>query len=108
MKQVKIVVFVPKTNTEKVRLALGNAGAGVLGEYSFCSFSCTGIGRFMPSKNAQPHIGSADTLEQVEEERIEVTVAKSKARAAVDAIKSVHPYEEIALDIYPLLDISEL
>lgn len=34
MNQVKIVVFVPKTHTDVVRQAMGDAGAGKIGNYS--------------------------------------------------------------------------
>lgn len=102
--KVKIVTFSPIKNADAVRQALGSAGAGAIGEYSFCSYSVTGKGRFIPSKNAQPHIGNAETLEVVDEERIEVVCDRSNARQIIAAMKAAHPYEEVAFDIYPLLD----
>lgn len=106
--KVKIVTFVPTDNAAIVREALGKAGAGQIGEYSFCSYSVLGKGRFIPSKNATPHIGQPGVAEVVEEERIEVECDRSNAKAVVTAMKSAHPYEEVAFDIYPLLDESEL
>lgn len=108
MSNVKIVAFVPLKNADDVRRALGEAGAGVIGEYSFCSYSVVGRGRFLPSDKANPHIGQSGELEVVEEERIEVTCARDKARAVIAAMKRVHPYEEVAFDIYPLIEESEL
>lgn len=108
MSQVKIVTFVPPENADAVRLALGEAGAGQIGEYSFCSYSVSGKGRFLPSENAHPHIGEPGKPEIVEEERIEVVCERANARAVIAAMKSVHPYEEVAFDIYPLIDESEL
>jgi hypothetical protein len=99
---VKIVVFVPLTHADRVRQALGEAGAGKLGHYSFCSFSTRGIGRFKPNAKANPAIGQVGKLEEVEEERIEVICERNNLQKAIDAIKSVHPYEEVALDVYPL------
>lgn len=106
--KVKIVTFVPVNNADKVREALGNAGAGQIGEYSFCSYSVLGKGRFIPSDNANPYIGQSGIAEVVEEERIEVECDRAKARAVIKAMKLVHPYEEVAFDIYPLLEESEL
>ena len=106
--KVKIVTFVPTENADAVREALGKAGAGQIGEYSFCSYSVVGKGRFIPSDNANPHIGSSGVAEIVEEERIEVECDRSKAKEAIEAMKSAHPYEEVAFDVYPLLDESEL
>lgn len=106
--QVKIVVFVPKTHTEIVRQAMGDAGAGRIGLYSHCSYSVDGFGRYMPLDGAHPAIGEVGKFEEVAEERIEYLCERSKARAVIEAMKKVHPYEEVAFDVYPLIDESEL
>ncbi len=102
---VKLVVFVPEENADEVRRALGEAGAGKIGEYSFCSYSIKGVGRFKPSDGANPHIGSAGKLEEVNEERIEVACEKSQVSEIIKVIKDVHPYEEVVMDIYPMLSL---
>lgn len=102
---VKLVVFVPEKDADNVREALGEAGAGQIGEYSFCSFSLKGVGRFMPSKDANPHIGESGKLELVDEERIEVACEKEQAQKIIDVIKKIHPYEEVVIDIYPMLSL---
>ncbi len=101
-KNVKIVVYVPEANADEVRDAIGKAGGGKIGNYIFCSFSSKGIGRFLPQEGANPAIGEVGKLEQVEEERIEVTCTRDLAAEVIAAIKKVHPYEEVALDVYPL------
>lgn len=106
--RVKLVVFVPQSHADAVRRAMGDAGAGRIGQYSHCSFSAEGIGRYMPQAGAQPAIGEVGKLEAVEEERIECVCERAQAKAVIAAIRAVHPYEEVALDIYPLLDESEL
>lgn len=98
----KIVVYVPLTHAEAVRAAIGEAGGGKSGNYSFCSFSVRGMGRFRPEVGANPHIGEVGRREEVEEERIEVTCAPDVIGKVIAAIKAVHPYEEIALDVYAL------
>lgn len=108
MKKVKIVTFVPLENADAVRKALGEAGAGQIGEYSYCSYSVTGHGRFTPSDKANPHTGHAGLQEIVVEERIEVVCDPDKAKQAIAAMKKAHPYEEVAFDIYPLLQEAEL
>lgn len=104
-KVVKIVVFVPLSHADVVREAMGKAGAGRIGNYAFCSFSSRGIGRFRPEDGANPSIGQVGKTESVEEERIEVVCDRDLLKQVVAAIKSVHPYEEVALDIYPLEEI---
>jgi hypothetical protein len=102
MANYKIVVFVPLDHADKVREAIGEAGGGKLGNYSFCSFSTRGIGRFKPDEGAKPHVGTVGKFEQVEEEKIEITCDGKVMDDVVAAIKRVHPYEEIAMDIWPL------
>jgi hypothetical protein len=108
MNQVKIVVFVPKTHTDIVRQAMGDAGAGRIGNYSHCSYSVDGIGRYKPTEGAKPFIGEVGKFEKVEEERIEYVCDRDKAKEVITAMRKVHPYEEIAFDIYPLISEGEL
>lgn len=105
MENVKIIIYVPLTHADAVRDALGKAGAGKIGNYDFCSFSVRGTGRFIPSEKAQPAVGSVGVLESVDEERIEVVCERAIARDILAAVRAVHPYEEMAYDIYPLLDL---
>ncbi|MBU4142636.1 YqfO family protein [Patescibacteria group bacterium] len=102
---VKIVVFVPESHADKVREAMGKAGAGKIGNYTYCSFSSKGVGRFQPEKGAHPAIGEVGKLESVQEERIEVVCDRNLVKKVIAAIKKAHPYEEVALDIYPLEEI---
>lgn len=102
---VKIVVFVPESHTESVRDAMDKAGAGKIGNYTYCSFSTKGIGRFKPESGANPHIGEVGKFEEVVEERIETICPREKMEKVIEAIKAVHPYDEVALDVYPLENI---
>jgi len=99
---VKIVVGVPETEAAAVRKAMGDAGAGKIGDYSHCSFSAKGIGRFKPMKGAHPSIGKMGKIDEVAEEQIETVCLKKDLDRVIDAIKRVHPYEEIAISVYPL------
>jgi|SRR3990167_1513760 len=102
---VKIVVFVPETHADAVREAIGKAGAGKIGNYTHCSFSSQGIGRFKPEEGAHPAVGKIGKLESVREERIEAVCERKILQDVITAIKKAHPYEEVALDIYPLEEI---
>ncbi|MEK7558169.1 MAG: hypothetical protein AAB530_03105 [Patescibacteria group bacterium] len=101
-KNVKFVVFVPLSHADKVRQALGEAGAGKIGNYDFCSFSSRGIGRFCGNEKTSPTIGKAENYEMVEEEKIETIVPREILKEVIEKVKSVHPYEEVAFDIYPI------
>ncbi|MDE1970166.1 MAG: hypothetical protein KGI50_01125 [Patescibacteria group bacterium] len=99
---VKLVVFVPLSHADIVRQTLGEAGAGKVGNYDFCSFSSRGIGRYRGNENSHPAIGKSGNYESVEEERIEAVVPRSILDEVIKKVKAVHPYEEVAFDIYPI------
>ncbi len=98
----KLITYVPTSHADKVLDAIAEAGGGKLGNYTHCTFSTKGIGRFKPEAGANPHIGAVGTIESVEEERIEVTCDVDVVVAVIAAIKRVHPYEEIPIDVYNL------
>ena len=106
--RVKISTTTPVGYAEALRDALGEAGAGVVGEYTFCSFTMSGQGRFKPSHKARPHIGQAGKLEVVAEEKIEVVCDRTSAKRVVSALKKAHPYEEPIVNIIALIDEGEL
>lgn len=106
VKKVKIFVTVPKENLEDARTAMCNAGAGVIGNYTFCSTSTKLVGTFIPNDNANPYIGEHNKLEFVEEEKLEVICDIEKVKVVVEALRKTHSYEEPAIDIVPLLDES--
>ncbi|GAA4283880.1 hypothetical protein GCM10022261_14110 [Brevibacterium daeguense] len=105
---VVIVVFSPTESTSAVLDALASAGAGRIGDYSGCSWSVTGTGRFTPEAGAQPAIGAVGTPEAVAEDRIEVVCRRDLARAVVTAMLEAHPYEEPAYHAYPVLTLDDL
>jgi hypothetical protein len=101
----KLVVYAPISHANVIREAMGKAGAGRIGNYSFCSFSSRGIGRFRPEPGASPAIGEVGKMEEVEEERIEVICQQEILKDVITAVKKAHPYEEIAMDVYLLQDV---
>ena len=106
IKRVKIFVTIPLENVEEVRNAMCEAGAGIIGECSYCSTSTKSIGTFIPNENANPHIGERNKLEFVEEEKLEVVCDVNLVKKVISKLREVHPYEEPAIDIVPLLDES--
>ncbi|PTY80390.1 Nif3-like dinuclear metal center hexameric protein [Heyndrickxia sporothermodurans] len=98
----KLVVYVPVDYEEEVRNAIGKAGAGAIGQYSHCSFSSEGTGRFLPSEHSSPFIGAKGKLESVKENKIETIIPASIEKRVITAMIKAHPYEEVAYDIYPL------
>ncbi|MEH7437452.1 Nif3-like dinuclear metal center hexameric protein [Neobacillus drentensis] len=97
----KLVVFVPASHAEEIRNVLGKAGAGFIGNYSHCTFSTSGTGRFLPGENTNPFVGQPGQLEAVDEIRIETIIPEPLLKKAITAMIKAHPYEEVAYDVYP-------
>ncbi len=102
--KVKIFVTIPPENIEEVRKAVCEAGAGVIGNYAYCTTSTKSIGTFIPNDNAKPYIGESNKLEIVEEEKLEFVCNINQVSKVLSKLRKAHPYEEPAIDIVPLLD----
>jgi dinuclear metal center YbgI/SA1388 family protein len=100
----KLVTFIPKPDTDRVLEAIHRAGAGQIGNYANCSFRVEGTGTFKPNELANPHIGTGEKQEFVTEDRVEVIFPSHIEGAVVGALKSSHPYEEVAFYLTPLLN----
>jgi dinuclear metal center YbgI/SA1388 family protein len=100
----KLVVFVPAAALDDMRKALGDAGAGLIGLYSHCGFSAAGQGSFRPLSGAEPSAGEIGVDNIVDEYRLEVEVSRTSLEAARAAMLAAHPYEEVAYDLYELVN----
>lgn len=104
IKKVKIIVFVPEEKVSELRDAVCDAGAGMIGNYSYCTSSGKVSGTYIPNEKAEPYKGMQNTLEFVEEIKLEFVCDVKKANNIIKIIRQIHPYEEPAIDIIPLLD----
>jgi len=100
--QVKLVVFVPGSSADVVAESIYQSGGGIIGDYTKCSYRSGGTGTFKGSEKTNPSIGKKEYPESVNEIRLEVLVDTWKIHRVIKAMKSVHPYEEVAYDLYPL------
>lgn len=98
----KIVVYVPVGYEEIVKTAMCNAGAGFIGNYSNCTFQMLGTGNFKPLDGTNPFIGEIGKIESAQEVRIETIAPEKLVNRIISAMLKVHPYEEVAYDIYPV------
>ena len=100
----KLVFFVPHDHAEKVRNAVFEAGAGVVGDYQACSYNLAGKGSFKPGEETHPYVGEVGEVHFEEEARVETWLPKYKTQQVLEAMTRAHPYEEVAYDLYPLLN----
>jgi dinuclear metal center YbgI/SA1388 family protein len=98
----KLVVFVPEENADEISDALTEVGAGVIGDYTHCTFRAPGTGTFFGGETTDPYAGEKGRLERVPELRLETVVPAHAAARAAAAVRAAHPYEEPAFDVYPV------
>ena len=108
VKKVKIIVTIPIENVEEIRNAVCKEGAGIIGNYTYCTMSTKCIGTFKPSEEANPYIGEKNKLEFVEEDKLEVICDINIVKKVLKKLREVHPYEEPAIDIIPLITEEDL
>lgn len=108
IKKVKIIVTIPIANVIQVRDAICNAGAGIIGNYTYCTMSTKCTGTFKPSEKANPYIGEKNKIEFVEEEKLEAVCDIENVKNVLKRLREVHPYEEPGIDIIPLIDENDL
>ena len=97
--QAKLVTFVPESHLAAVRDAVCNAGAGVIGAYTHCTFSAAGTGTFLPGEDTLPFSGKRGELNEEPERRLETLVPMARVAGVIEALRKAHPYEEPAYDV---------
>jgi hypothetical protein len=101
----KLVWFVPEEALDATRDAVFTAGAGRIGDYERCSWYAAGTGTFLARAGANPAIGHVGREERVPELRVETVIPAERAQAIVHALIAAHPYEEVAFELYPLVEL---
>lgn len=102
--QVYVVTTVPETHLNGVLDALADAGAGVIGHYTHCSFTLAGTGRFKPDAEAQPAVGMNEQINTEAEIRVETFCSRDRVRAVTAALRAAHPYEQPVIYLLPILN----
>jgi len=98
----KLVTYVPVENSNDVKTALFEAGAGTIGNYSDCSFSMEGTGSYTANENADPVKGTIGKIHYEKETQISVTYPLTVEKQVLSALFEHHPYEEVAYEITTL------
>jgi len=94
--------YVPKDHAENVKNALFKVGAGAIGLYDECSFSCAGEGSFRALKGANPFTGTEGNRHLEQELKLEFIFPVHLQAEIISALNAAHPYETVAYNIVPL------
>ena len=100
----KLCYFVPESHLEQTKSALFESGAGRIGDYDQCAWQCLGTGQFRPLEGSDPFLGSHGAVETVAEYKVELVCEDELIRDVIRALRSSHPYEEPAFEVYRLED----
>ncbi|MBR9883574.1 MAG: NGG1p interacting factor NIF3 [Oceanospirillales bacterium] len=104
----KLCFFVPDSHLETVKQAIFEAGAGRIGDYDRCCWQTQGIGQFRPLEGADPHLGKVGEEERVDEWKVELVCEDDRIQSTLMALRKAHPYEEVAYDLWRLIDPDKL
>lgn len=105
----KLVVYAPKTHVDSMLDALLKHGCGSFGngKYEGCAFLTFGHGTWIALKGSKPFKGRLNRREMVQEVKIEACCPVSKAEQMVKVLRSIHPYEEPIIELYPMESVKE-
>ena len=101
----KLAIFIPETHLEQVKTAMFDAGAGRIGNYDQCCWQIKGQGQFRALEGANPFLGQQNTVEFVDEYKVEMVCEDDLLKPVLEAMKASHPYEEPAYDVIKLVDV---
>ena len=99
---VKLEIFVPKEYALQIRDELAKIGVGRIGNYDHCVAIYPVQGSYRPLPGAKPFEGKIGKISEGTEYKIEVNCGRELVNEAVKVIRSVHPYEEPLINIFPL------
>lgn len=100
----KLSFYVPFDDASLVKAAVFEAGAGKIGNYDQCCWETIGTGQFRALPGSNPTLGEIGELEFVKELKVEMVCGQSNIKEVVAALKSAHPYEEPAYEVYRIED----
>ncbi len=99
---VKIVTYAPRERVDCIRVAMAEAGAGRIGDYTHCSTAIESSGTFLGGEGANPAVGQPGTLESVSETRLMMVCSEAALGEAIAALRAAHPYESPPIHVVPL------
>lgn len=103
----KAIIYVPCSHLEQVRKTVINHMKCDIGNYAGCTFSVQGEGTFIPLEGSSPYLGDLGKLEKVNENQLSFIGTHQEVSHIIEEVKKVHPYEEVAIDVFLLENINK-
>ncbi len=104
----RISVNVPEGTEQSVMDAINEVMQPLYPGYDRCFCWWTVNGTWRPLPGSEPYIGEVGRIEVCSETRIEFAVREEDLEKVVSRIVEVHPYEEPAIDVVPMIPWKDL
>ncbi len=101
-KFLKLIVYTPLDFCQIIKDSINSLNTDIYDNYDYCFFETEGNGFFRPQEKANPYLGTRNQISQIPEVKIETIILKRNLAKIIKKIKEVHPYEEVAYDIFEL------
>ncbi len=101
----KIEVYLPCEALEDIKQGLYKYGFGKVGNYDCCLSWQKIDSSWRPIEGANPYLGTVGEIEFAPEYRLEFRCEEKDLELAIKTIKDNHPYEEVCINIIPLMMI---
>ena len=98
----KLEIFIPESHFVALQQALQAVDAGHIGKYDCCLSYSRVTGCWRPLAGTDPYSGRENEISEEPELKVEVTCRIEKVDQTVEAVKTVHPYEEPVINVIPL------
>jgi hypothetical protein len=99
----KIVVYIPENHADKLMDGITGCIKPMYPGYDRV-FTITPVkGTWRPLDGSNPYDGRVGEISTADETRIEFAVHGDDLKSVIERIVSIHPYEEPAIDIFPMI-----
>ena len=104
----KLSFYVPVSHLESVKSTLFAEGAGSYLDYDQCCWQVLGEGQYRPLAGSDAFLGTTGCLEKLTEYKVEILCSQENIKAVVASLLRIHPYQQPAYGIFPMLTIDDL
>ncbi len=101
----KLEIFIPESHLSVLQQALREVDAGHIGSYDSCLSYSPVTSCWRPLSGSQPYLGEVGALSTEPELKVEVTCRVERLEQTLAAVKAVHPYEELVINVIPLYQV---
>ena len=101
----KVEVYLPYEALENIKNGLYKHGLGKVGNYDCCLSWYQINSSWKAIEGANPYLGKVGEIENAPEYKLEFRCAEKDLQLAKKIIKENHPYEEVCINIIPLMFI---